>query len=605
MSEGAMRLLGAVIMMAGVVGVSAQCQGPSTAVVVVASVFSTLAVVFLVLGIIAFLVWRRRRGLSSPPGTPSKKNHLQEVRDVPSPEGGVSNPAFSDIDVSLAEEGVSYVQCKEYKGSPVKQKLPQTNGGKDKKTWASLPMGDIPGLQRNGSVGSLDDGLMSMDPEVTSVWLQSQDFIGLGFNIAGSMRDGIFVSQVHNRGPAIESGKFKVGDRIRSVTISFDNMVFEDALTILSYASPYPVKVTLQKEQQHQKNRRLSDHSTRLTHPLYRSQSVDTLLKINKQAKVTPKRSFSEMRSETRANNSPKKNVLHVKRNSATEENKPSQILATEIPQIKVIPAKNINLNQAVAPSDVVVHKVDNFNVEDETENVQLRNKDNKKLTPAVKFVMQDKASDSSSLEPVLPAKDSTDTEAARDFVEVFDTLNEEDKLDMLRLSYEDPDTSVNESVVIPANEPEVEESVSSFEIKTDSSGLDTDYVNIELRSPPPTKPERRKKKNSNEEGSEPGTPQSDFNEIPQEISTDDIIPTVSMVAECQPINTQEISEDFIVAEKHDRDISFGSKDFELSPVTVKSEEVTAISSPSKLPPDLGPPPPYSSGGGRRQRWGL
>ena len=44
-----------------------------------------------------------------------------------------------------------------------------------------------------------------------SVWLTSQDFIGLGFNIAGSMRDGIYVSQVHNRGPAIESGKFKVG----------------------------------------------------------------------------------------------------------------------------------------------------------------------------------------------------------------------------------------------------------------------------------------------------------------------------------------------------------------------------------------------------------
>lgn len=43
------------------------------------------------------------------------------------------------------------------------------------------------------------------------VMLTSQDFIGLGFNIAGSMRDGIFVSQVHNRGPAKESGKFKVG----------------------------------------------------------------------------------------------------------------------------------------------------------------------------------------------------------------------------------------------------------------------------------------------------------------------------------------------------------------------------------------------------------
>lgn len=50
---------------------------------------------------------------------------------------------------------------------------------------------------------------------MTSVWLQSQDFIGLGFNIAGSMRDGIYVSQVHNRGPAVESGKFKLGMSLR------------------------------------------------------------------------------------------------------------------------------------------------------------------------------------------------------------------------------------------------------------------------------------------------------------------------------------------------------------------------------------------------------
>ena len=52
------------------------------------------------------------------------------------------------------------------------------------------------------------------DPEVVSVSLQSQDFIGLGFNIWGSMRDGVFVSQVHNRGPAIETGKIKPGINI-------------------------------------------------------------------------------------------------------------------------------------------------------------------------------------------------------------------------------------------------------------------------------------------------------------------------------------------------------------------------------------------------------
>ena len=48
-------------------------------------------------------------------------------------------------------------------------------------------------------------------PEVIQVSLQSQDIIGLGFNISGSLSEGIFVSQVHNRGPASESGKVQVG----------------------------------------------------------------------------------------------------------------------------------------------------------------------------------------------------------------------------------------------------------------------------------------------------------------------------------------------------------------------------------------------------------
>ena len=32
-----------------------------------------------------------------------------------------------------------------------------------------------------------------------------------------------------------------LGDKIISLTICFDNMVYEDALTLLSYASPYPI----------------------------------------------------------------------------------------------------------------------------------------------------------------------------------------------------------------------------------------------------------------------------------------------------------------------------------------------------------------------------
>lgn len=45
--------------------------------------------------------------ISKPPRTPTKKNHLTEDREIPSPDGGLSNPAFSDgeQDLSLIEEG--------------------------------------------------------------------------------------------------------------------------------------------------------------------------------------------------------------------------------------------------------------------------------------------------------------------------------------------------------------------------------------------------------------------------------------------------------------------------------------------------------------------
>lgn len=47
--------------------------------------------------------------------------------------------------------------------------------------------------------------------EVKVVSLRSHDFTGLGFNICGNMRDGIFIKDVLHRGPASESGKLNAG----------------------------------------------------------------------------------------------------------------------------------------------------------------------------------------------------------------------------------------------------------------------------------------------------------------------------------------------------------------------------------------------------------
>ncbi|CAB0007966.1 unnamed protein product [Nesidiocoris tenuis] len=51
----------------------------------------------------------------------------------------------------------------------------------------------------------------SSAPVLTVVPLRSHDFTGLGFNICGNMRDGIFVKDVLHRGPASESGRISAG----------------------------------------------------------------------------------------------------------------------------------------------------------------------------------------------------------------------------------------------------------------------------------------------------------------------------------------------------------------------------------------------------------
>ncbi|XP_076359821.1 uncharacterized protein LOC143252083 isoform X2 [Tachypleus tridentatus] len=156
---------------------------------------------------------------------------------------------------------------------------------------------------------AVDDTCVGLKLERVLVPLRGHDFTGLGFNICGNMRDGIFVKDVLNRGPANESGKIKAGDRIINVTVSFTSIVYEDALTILSYASPYDVQLEIEKTSEAAEpmvgtnaGRRLGSSSfnqegQRLFHPLYRSQSIDDLTRIGKDPSfshgLAPKRSHT------------------------------------------------------------------------------------------------------------------------------------------------------------------------------------------------------------------------------------------------------------------------------------------------------------------------
>ncbi|VDN05870.1 unnamed protein product [Thelazia callipaeda] len=86
-------------------------------------------------------------------------------------------------------------------------------------------------LSSNSSINILKDVVRCMLDKDTSA---------LGFHIS-QRSDGICISHVEPNGPAHRSGNIFVGDKIKELTIAFENMPITDALTILSCASTYKV----------------------------------------------------------------------------------------------------------------------------------------------------------------------------------------------------------------------------------------------------------------------------------------------------------------------------------------------------------------------------
>ncbi|XP_075211972.1 uncharacterized protein LOC142319032 [Lycorma delicatula] len=220
------------------------------------AVTATLAVVLILLAVGYLLwriYWRTRRG-----------KHLVLVTDnEKGADYAFDNPVFRE-------------------GTPIGR----TNEKEDHKVrwpcWTPLSA-----LNKSNKPKALDDSYLGQ-PMVNVVPLRSHDFTGLGFNICGNMRDGIFVKDVLHRGPASESGRIVPGDRIESIRISFRHMVFEDALTILSYASPYEVQLEVENGSSSRpstllRNKRSSvSPAERICHPFYRSQSISDISQIKK-----------------------------------------------------------------------------------------------------------------------------------------------------------------------------------------------------------------------------------------------------------------------------------------------------------------------------------
>ncbi|XP_076387460.1 uncharacterized protein LOC100882583 isoform X2 [Megachile rotundata] len=185
------------------------------------------------------------------------------------------------------------------------------------------------------------------------------------------MREGIFVKDLLHRGPASESGKIHPGDRIASVKISFRNMVYEDALTILSYASPYDVKLEVESGGIGSKpttllKKSVGPSAARICHPLYRSQSIPEL----SQSKSIAKRLFIVDPNESISSNYSTMNST-LKSSKSTPSKQPFEKRHEESKSnhhkfgIKVLPAL-----------DGTVHRIENQN----EHNTNLERRHSKKL---------------------------------------------------------------------------------------------------------------------------------------------------------------------------------------------------------------------------------
>ncbi|XP_058457374.1 uncharacterized protein DDB_G0284459-like [Malaya genurostris] len=129
---------------------------------------------------------------------------------------------------------------------------------------------------------TLDDSFInSTTPRLVS--LRGSDFTGLGVEVYGGLKEGIFVKKVMPQGPA--AGFINTGDRITSITIDFRHIALEDAMTILSYASPYNVQLELVSGEKNPQTQSPKPGHQPLSHPLVRSSSQSDMNTIERNSR--------------------------------------------------------------------------------------------------------------------------------------------------------------------------------------------------------------------------------------------------------------------------------------------------------------------------------
>lgn len=329
------------------------CYGAGS---IAGAVIGTFLTTILLLTVAALLYrqWRRHKG-----------KHLVLVTDPEIVEDAYAfdNPCFKDATPAAGRSLERPVSM-----SPLD--IPVKDSARWSTPWSSLGLGST---NRNDKRRTLDDSCLGPKAtRVSVVSLRSRDFTGLGFNVCGNMREGIFVKDLLHRGPASESGRIHPGDRIASVKISFRSMVYEDALTILSYASPYDVELEVESGGPGSKPATLLKKSvgpspTRICHPLYRSQSIPELSQTHKNSAkrlfiADPNESlgsnYSTMNSTLKSSKSTPGNQTLERRHEETKNNHHKF-------GIKVLPAL-----------DGTVHRIENQN----EHNTNLERRNSKKV---------------------------------------------------------------------------------------------------------------------------------------------------------------------------------------------------------------------------------
>ncbi|CAL4075864.1 unnamed protein product, partial [Meganyctiphanes norvegica] len=273
----------------------AECGGCGGSVV--AAVIATL-IVCAVLHALSYCFYYKKKIIEA------KKDRLIPVTLRDTEEGAFDNPAFvadTTIPDAVQVDGKDSVGV--HGSSPV-----AVVTGPQRSTSSASPFTKendkistlerlVQAVRSGGSKSprrAQDDSMLQVEPTIVAVPLRGHDFTGLGFNICGNLRDGVFIKDVSSRGPAMESGKVSAGDRLLGLAVSMEHMVHEDALTLISYASAYPVYILLEHGIQGVKSRLPSDGVGRPLHPFYRSRSIDDLNKVSKADRLRAKNSQSK-----------------------------------------------------------------------------------------------------------------------------------------------------------------------------------------------------------------------------------------------------------------------------------------------------------------------